>query len=89
MPRRHWRGNPFHLCGGVRAPRPNVTFDGCTFNAYTNTAALYTASLTGGSNQYKEVPGMQVLDGNGNAKVIKATVWKTTTGETFELKSID
>ena len=32
---------------------------------------------------------MQVLDGNGNAKVIKAMVWKTTTGETFQLKSID
>ena len=189
MPRRHWRGNPFPLCGGVRAPRPNVTFDGGTFNAYTNTtsannsnpiwwredtegsgananpiktftfvnnkvtgtrpvkierigktvspiftiknnsfdisaqagdtetknmainigmgenpnlpftlidegntisantAALYTASLTGGSNQYKEVPGMKVLDGNGNAKVIKAKEWKT--GETFELKSVD
>ena len=53
----------------------------------SNTAALYTASLTGGSNQYKEVPGMKVLDGNGNAKVIKAKEWKT--GETFELKSVD
>ena len=84
----HWRGNPFPLCGGVRAPRPNVTFDGCTFNAYTNTAALYTASLTGGSNWYKEVPGMKVLDGSGNAKVITAMVWKTTTNETFELKSV-
>ena len=190
MPRRHWRGNPFPLCGGVRAPRPNVTFDGCTFNAYTNTtsannsnpiwwredtegsgananpiktftfvnnkvtgtrpvkierigktvspiftiknstsdisvqagdgavkknmainigqkdgscsftlidegntisantAALYTASLTGGSNWYKEIPGMKVLDGNGNNKVITALVWKTTTGETFELKTV-
>ena len=39
MPRRHWRGNPFPLCGGVRAPRPNVTFDGGTFNAYTNTTS--------------------------------------------------
>ena len=55
----------------------------------SNTAALYTASLTSGSNQYKAVSGMKVLDGNGNAKVIKAMVWKTTTGETFELKSID
>ena len=53
-----------------------------------NTAALYTVFLTSGSNQYKEVSGMKVLDGNGNAKVIKAMVWKTTTGETFELKSI-
>ena len=52
-----------------------------------NTAALYTASLTSGSNQYKEVPGMKVLDGNGNAKVIKAKEWKTS--ETFELKSVD
>ena len=76
------------VLGGVRAPRPNVTFDGCTFNAYTNTAALYTASLTGGSNWYKEMPGMKVLDGSGNAKVITAMVWKTTTNETFELKSV-
>ena len=191
MPRRHWRGNPFPLCGGVRAPRPNVTFDGCTFNAYTNTtsannsnpiwwredtegsgananpiktftfvnnkvtgtrpvkierigktvspvftiknntfdisvqagdgaveknmainigqkdgscsftlidegntisantAALYTASLTSGSNQYKEVTGMKVLNGNGNEKVITAMAWKTTTGEAFQLKSVD
>ena len=55
----------------------------------TNTAALYTASLTGGSNWYKEMPGMKVLDGNGNEKVITAMVWKTTTNETFELKSVD
>ncbi len=178
------------MCGGVRAPRPNVTFDGCIFNAYTNktsannsnpiwwredtegsgananpiktftfvnnkvtgtrpvkierigktvspvftiknntfdisvqagdgaveknmainigmgenpnlpftlidegntisanTAALYTASLTSGSNQYKEVPGMKVLDGNGNAKVITDKEWKT--GVPFELKSVD
>ena len=54
-----------------------------------NTAAMYTASLTGGSNWYKEMPGMKVLDGNGNAKVITAMVWKTTTGATFELKSVD
>ena len=53
------------------------------------TAAMYTASLTGGSNWYKEMPGMKVLDGNGNAKVITAMVWKTTTGATFELKSVD
>ena len=69
---------------------PNLPFtlidDGNTISS--STAALYTASLTGGSNQYKEVPGMQVLDGNGNAKVIKAMVWKTTTGETFDLKSV-
>ena len=55
----------------------------------SNTAALYTASLTGGSNWYKETSGMQVLDGNGNEKVITAMVWKTTTDETFELKSVD
>ena len=70
---------------------PNRPFtlidDGNTISS--NTAALYTASLTGGSNWYKEMPGMKVLDGNGNAKVIKAMVWKTTTGETFELKNFD
>ena len=55
----------------------------------SNTAALYTASLAGGSNWYKETSGMKVLDGNGNAKVITAMVWKTTTNETFELKSVD
>ena len=70
---------------------PNLPFtlidEGNTISA--NTAALYTASLTGGSNWYKEMSGMKVLDGNGNAKVIKAMVWKTTTGETFQLKSVD
>ncbi len=70
---------------------PNLPFtlidDGNTISA--NTAALYTASLTGGSNWYKEMPGMKVLDGSGNAKVIKAMVWKTTTNETFQLKSVD
>ena len=70
---------------------PNLPFtlidDGNTVSA--NTAALYTASLTGGSNWYKETSGMKVLDGNGNAKVITAMVWKTTTGATFELKSVD
>ena len=70
---------------------PNLPFtlfdDGNTISA--NTAALYTASLTGGSNWYKETSGMKVLDGKGNAKVITAMVWKTTTGATFELKSVD
>ena len=70
---------------------PNLPFtlidDGNTISA--NTAALYTASLTGGSNWYVEMSGMKVLDGNGNAKVITAMVWKTTTGETFKLKSVD
>ena len=70
---------------------PNLPFtlidDGNTISA--NTAALYTVYLTGGSNQYKEVSGMKVLDGNGNKKVITAMVWKTTTGETFKLKSVD
>ena len=55
----------------------------------SNTAALYTASLTGGSNWYKPLSGMKVVDGNGNAKTITAMVWKTATGATFELKSID
>ena len=70
---------------------PNRPFtlidDGNTISS--NTAALYTASLTGGSNWYVEKSGMKVLDGNGNAKVITAMVWKTTTGETFQLKSVD
>ena len=70
---------------------PNLPFtlidEGNTMSA--NTAALYTASLTGGSNWYKATSGMKVLDGNGNEKVITAMVWKTTTGETFELKSVD
>ena len=69
---------------------PNLPFtlidEGNTISA--NTAALYTASLTGGSNWYKATSGMKVLDGNGNAKVIKAMVWKTTTGETFEMESV-
>ena len=69
---------------------PNLPFtlidDGNTISA--NTAALYTASLTGGSNWYKATSGMKVLDGNGNEKVITAMVWKTTTNETFELKSV-
>lgn len=70
---------------------PNLPFtlidEGNTISV--NTAALYTASLTGGSNWYKEIPGMKVLDGNGNNKVINALVWKTTNGETFELKTVD
>ena len=70
---------------------PNLPFtlidEGNTISA--NTAALYTASLTGGSNWYKEMPGMKVLDGDGKEKVITALVWKTTTGETFELKSVN
>ena len=70
---------------------PNLPFplidEGNTISA--NTAALYTASLTSGSNQYKEVTGMKVLNGNGNEKVITAMAWKTTTGETFQLKSVD
>ena len=70
---------------------PNLPFtlidEGNTISA--NTAALYTASLTGGSNWYKETSGMKVLDGNGNNKVITALVWKTTTGATFELKTVD
>ena len=55
----------------------------------SSTAALYTASLTSGSNQYIAVSGNKVLDGSGNPKVITAMVWKTTTGETFEMKSVD
>ena len=54
-----------------------------------NTASLYTAALGSGSNQYIAVSGNKVLDGNGNNKTITAMVWKTTTGETFEMKTID
>ena len=61
--------------------------EGNTISA--NTAALYTAALGSGSNQYVAVSGSKVLDGSGNEKVITAMVWKTTTGETFEIKSID
>ena len=54
-----------------------------------NTASLYTAAIGSGSNQYIAVSGNKVLDDHGNAKTITAMVWKTTTGETFELKSVD
>ena len=54
-----------------------------------NTASLYTAALGSGSNQYVAVSGNKVLDGNGNNKTITVMVWKTTTGETFEMKTID
>ena len=68
---------------------PNLPFTlidgGNTISA--NTAALYTVYLASGSNQYKEVSGMKVLDGNGNEKRITAKEWKT--GVPFELKSID
>ena len=53
------------------------------------TAALYTALLTHGENQYNAISGNKVLDGNGNNKTITAKVWKTTTDETFELKTIN
>ena len=54
-----------------------------------DTASLYTAALGSGSNQYVAVSGNKVLDGNGNNKTITVMVWKTTTGETFEMKTID
>ena len=53
-----------------------------------NTASLYTAALGSGSNQYIAVSGTQVLDSKDNEKVINVMVWKTTTGETFEMKTI-
>ena len=53
-----------------------------------NTKSLYTATKGSGSNQYIAVPGTEILDGNGNSKTITAMVWKTTTDETFEMKSI-
>ena len=61
--------------------------EGNTISA--NTASLYTAAQGSGSNQYFAVSGNKVLDGNGNNKTITAMVWKTTTGETFEMKTID
>ena len=61
--------------------------EGNTISA--NTAALYTAALGSGSNQYIAVSGNKVLDGNGKNKTITAMVWKTTTGQTFEMKTID
>lgn len=53
------------------------------------TKSLYTAALSSGSNQYIEVSGTKILDRNGNPKEIEALVWKTSTGETFTMKSID
>ena len=61
--------------------------DGNTISS--NTASLYTAALGSGSNQYITVSGSKVLDGAGNPKTITAMVWKTTTGETFEMTSVD
>ena len=54
-----------------------------------NTKSLYTAAKGSGSNQYIAVPGTEILDENGNPKTITAMVWKTTTDETFEMKSIE
>ena len=61
--------------------------DGNTISS--NTASLYTAALGSGSNQWLAVPGTKIMDRNGNEKTIIARVWKTTTGETFEMKSIE
>lgn len=55
----------------------------------SNTAALYTAANGSGSNQYIAVSGIKILDGNGKDKTITVLVWKTTTGETFEMKTIN
>ena len=52
----------------------------------SNTASLYTASRSGGSNWYKDVSGTKIMDRNGNEKNITALVWKTN--ETFEMKSV-
>ena len=54
----------------------------------SDTASLYTAARGSGSNQYIAVPGTQVLDSKGNHKVIDVMVWKTTTSQTFEMKTI-
>ncbi len=68
---------------------PNLPFtlidEGNTISS--NTAALYTVFLGSGSNKYEKIPGMKVLDGNGNNKTITAKVWKT--GVPFEMKTID
>ena len=53
----------------------------------SNTASLYTASRSGGSNWYKDVSGTKIMDRNGNEKNITAIVWKTN--ETFEMKSVN
>ena len=57
-------------------------------NISQNTVSLYTAALSSGSNQYiANVAGTKILDRNGNDKEITATVWKTTTNETFVMKT--
>ena len=68
---------------------PNLPFtlvdEGNTISS--NTASLYTVAFSG-SNGYKEVSGMKILDGKGKDKAITAMVWKTTTGETFQMKTV-
>ena len=60
--------------------------DGNTISETTK--SLYTAALNSGSNQYiANVAGTKILDRNGNEKEITATVWKTTTNETFVMKT--
>ena len=49
----------------------------------SSTQALYLSA------RRKRQASITVLDRNGNDKVITAMVWKTTTGETFEMKTID
>ncbi len=55
----------------------------------SNTASLYTASRSGGSNWYKDVSGTKIMDRDGNDKTITALVWKTKSNETFEMKSVN
>ena len=55
----------------------------------SNTASLYTASRSGGSNWYKDVSGTKIMDRDGNDKTITAFVWKTKSNETFEMKSVN
>lgn len=60
--------------------------DGNTISETTK--SLYTAALSSGSNQYiADVPGTRILDRNGKDKEITATMWKTTTDETFVMKT--
>lgn len=52
-----------------------------------NTASLYTVAKAG-TNQYKEISGMKILDGKSKDKTITALIWETTNNETFEMKTV-
>ena len=69
----HWRGNPFPLYGGVRAPRPNVTFDGCEFKSYTN------REYANNSNPIWWRSDMEDLNAPGNRTPIKSFTFVNNT----------